>query len=155
MSKTPSTAALLHVALQDLHAGKLLLRDRLPALAQAVTDVELVRLIEADVSRAGDQAERLGAVAADLAGPKNIWMGGILDDAERDARSHQPGPVLDIALIGAIRKAKAAEIVSNDTAIALARNGGQEAILGAVNANREEEIAVDRALRDRLDALTA
>lgn len=154
MTKTSSKAALLHIAAQDLHAGKLLLRDRLPALGEAMTDAALRQVIEAESTLAGTQAQRLATAAGDMAGPKNLWMTGILDDADRDASSHQPGSILDVALIGAIRKAKAAEIVSNETAIALARETGQEAILMAVAANREEEIETDRALKERLRALT-
>lgn len=154
MAKTSSKAALLHVAAQDLHAGKLLLRDRLPSLARAASDADLARLIEAETARAGAQAERLATAAGDMTGPENLWMAGILDDADRDARSEQRGAVLDIALIGAIRKVKAAEIVSSETAIALARHVDHADILNAVLANRDEEVAADRALRDRLDALT-
>ena len=148
-------AALLHVAVQDLYAGKLLLHDHLPALARAASDAELVRLIEAEAARAGAQAERLATAAGDMTGPKNLWVAGILDDADRDARSHQRGAVLDIALVGAVRKAKAAEIVSSETAIALARHVDQADIIDAVLANRDEEIAADRVLCDRLEALTS
>lgn len=154
MAKTSSKAALLHVAAQDLHAGKLLLRGRLPPLARAASDAALMQLIEAEATRAGAQAERLAAAAGDMTGPKNLWMAGILDDADRDACSEQRGAVLDIALTGAIRKAKAAEVVSSETAIALARHVAHADILNAVLANRDEEVAADRALRDRLDALT-
>lgn len=153
MAKTSSMAALLHVAVQDLHAGKLLQCDRLPPLADSAQDGVLKQLIEAEAARVGAQAERLAAEAGDMSGPKNLWITGILDDADRDARSHQPGAILDIALVGAVRKAKAAEIVSDETAIALARAGGQDAILAEASANRDEEIASDRALKERLHAL--
>ena len=99
-------------------------------------------------------ARRLEGVASDLSGPANLWIAGILDDAERDARSHQPGSVLDVALVGAVRKAKAAEAVSSETAIALARASGAAAIGEAAAANHAEEVATDGALRDLLDALT-
>ena len=153
MTKTASRAALLHVAAQDLRAGKRLLAERLPALADAATDADLARLIGDGATLAERQRDRIDA-AGDLAdGPDNLWMAGILDDADRDARSHQPGVLLDVALIGAVRKAKAAEIVSHETAVALAR--GEDAALGTLFvALREEDSAADRALRGRLDALT-
>jgi ferritin-like metal-binding protein YciE len=154
MTQTSSKAALLHIAAQDLHAGKLLLRERLPALAETMTDAALRQLIGAELALAERQARRLATAAGDMAGPENLWMTGILDDADRDASSHQLGPILDVALIGAIRKAKAAEIVSSETAIALAGETGQAAVLAAVTANRDEEIATDRALKERLHALT-
>lgn len=154
MTRTASRAALLHVALQDLHAGKLDQARRLPALADAARDPELRELLQAEAGRVGSQADRLAQAGGDMSGPENLWIGGILDDAERDARSHEPGPLLDVALIGAIRKAKAAEIVSSETALALARAERQGAIEGAVAADREEEVESDRALRERLEALT-
>ena len=82
-------------------------------------------------------------------------MRGILNDAERDARTTETGRLLDVALIGAVRKAKAAEIVSSETAMALARQIGEEPIGQAVAQDRQEEIATDRALKARLTILTS
>ena len=93
------------------------------------------------------QAARIRAVAAKVTGPENLWMAGILDDAHRDTQQTQPGRLLDIALIGAIRKAKAAEIVSSETAIALAREVDAPDLLAAVTANRTDEIETDRELK--------
>jgi ferritin-like metal-binding protein YciE len=155
MTKTASRAALLHVAVQDLHAGKLAQAERLPAIADAARGPELRALLEGEAGRAKVQAERLAVAGGDMNGPGNLWIAGILDDAERDAGSHEPGPLLDVALVGAVRKAKAAEIVSGETARARARVEGQAAIAAAVAANRDEEIAADRALKERLAALTS
>jgi len=146
MTPTASAASLLHVACQDLHAGKAMQAERLPALADAAGR-ELAGLIREEAARAEAQAGRLAGTGLDTAGPANLWMAGILDDAARDARSHQPGRLRDIALIGALRKAKAAEIVSSETAIALAGELGNAALAAAVAAHRAEEIASDRALR--------
>lgn len=155
MTKTGSRAALLHVAIQDLHAGKRAQADRLPAIAEAARDPILRELVLAEAERAAVQAQRLAQAGGEMSGPANLWMAGVLDDADRDARSHQPGPVLDIALVGAVRKAKAAEIVSSETALALCRAEGLDTVRVAVTANREEEMESDRALRERLDALAA
>jgi ferritin-like metal-binding protein YciE len=155
MGRTASRAELLKVCVQDLHAGKGMLADRLPALAAAATDGRLRDLLAAEAARAGEAAGRLEGTGVDVAGPSNLWMAGILDDAARDARSHEPGPLLDVALVGAVRKAVAAQIVSSETAIALAAALGDEAIGAAVRANRAEEAAAGRALRERLEALTS
>lgn len=154
MTMTNSAAALLHVALQDLHAGKEAQAARLPGLALHCRDSLLRDIVDAEAGRAATQAAGLRAVAATLSGPENLWMAGILDDAERDTRQTQPGRLLDTALVGAIRKAKAAEIVSSETAIALAREAGAQDILNAVAADRAAEIETDRALKARLAALT-
>ena len=153
MAITSSAASLLHVALQDLHAGKQAQIARLSNLVEQCSDPQLGAVIEAEVTRATTQAARIDA-AVDVTGPENLWMTGILDDAERDTRQTQPGRLLDIALIGAIRKAKAAEIVSSETAIALARYLGNDDLFSVATANRAEEIETDRALKARLTAIT-
>lgn len=142
-------AALLHVALQDLRAGKGLLAERLPSIAQAVSDARLSALLAAEIDRAVAARARLDDAGGE-GGPDNLWMAGILDDADRDATSHQAGAIRDVALIGAVRKAKAAEIVSFDTAIALA-DGRMADLLKAL---REEAIQTDHQLRALLVDLT-
>mgnify|MGYP001806637644 CR=1 FL=1 len=150
MSLTASRASLLHVALQDLRAGKALLIERLPALADAASSIALREVIERDRANARQQAARFDEMADLSNAPPNLWMAGILDDADRDARSHQPGAIRDTALIGALRKAKAAEIVSIETALALA---GSEApsMLASLGANHAEE----RGIESRLAKLLA
>jgi ferritin-like metal-binding protein YciE len=151
---TASSASLLHVALEDLHAGKVDQAKRLPIVAGAASDAALRRLLESEAEQAAAQAARITDAGVVPGTQPNIWMAGILDDAERDTRQIQPGRLLDIALIGAIRKAKAAEIVSSETAVALAEETGVADLAALVRANRDEEVAADRALKARLVALT-
>ena len=155
MTRTSSHAALLRIAAQDLHAGKRLLEARLPALRDAARGPALVAAIDELIAEARTQAERFAALGLDLDGPRNLWMAGILDDADRDADSHEPGALRDIALVGALRKAMAAQIVSSETALALARRTEQADFAAAVQANHADEAATDARLRDRLAALTA
>jgi ferritin-like metal-binding protein YciE len=153
MTKTASAAALLHVALQDLHAGKAMQVERLGQLVEAVRDADLKRVLTEEHARAAVQQARLEGVADVSGAPENLWMKGVLDDAERDTQSHEPGKLVDVAVIGAVRKGKAAEIVSSETALALA-TGEAPAMVTALGLNRAEEIATDRALRARLLVLT-
>jgi ferritin-like metal-binding protein YciE len=153
MTLIASQASLLH-AVQDLHAGKTDAVERLPAIAAQAHDAELAALLGDEAGRAERQAARLTAAGINPSGPANLWMAGILNDAERDGRSTDPGALLDVALIGAIRKAKAAEIVSSDTALALARATGDDTLAAVVAANQAEEVATDRRLRAALDRLT-
>jgi ferritin-like metal-binding protein YciE len=153
MTQTASAASLLHAACQDLHAGKRLQVERLPKIADAAGEA-LAQLIRDETARAEAQARRIEAAGVDTAGPRNLWMAGVLDDAERDSRSHQAGRLRDIALVGALRKGKAAEIVSGDTALALAAETGDAGLAEVVAANRAEEIATDRALATLLGELT-
>jgi ferritin-like metal-binding protein YciE len=153
MTTIASTASLLHAAVQDLHAGKADAATRLLRLAEHATDPELAELLGREAGRAGEQAQRIAGTGADGDGPRNLWMTGILDDAERDTRQTQAGRLLDIALIGAMRKAKAAEIVSSETAIALAEALADAPLAAVVRANHGEEIATDRALKAMLERL--
>ena len=145
MTKTASMAALLHVALQDLRAGKALLVERLQALQDAASDARLAAVIADVRDHATAGCRRLDALNAG-GGPDNLWMRGILDDADRDARSHLPGAILDVALVGALRKACAAEIVSFDTAVALARSEASGMVV-VLEGLRAETIADDAALK--------
>lgn len=154
MTLIASAASLLHAAVQDLYAGKADAVARLPGIAEQATDGALRTLLSEEAGRAEAQAARLRQAGLNPAGPANLWMAGILDDAERDGRSTEPGRLLDIATIGAIRKAKAAEIVSSETALALAAETEDDGLAAAVALNLEEEIATDRALKERLTALT-
>lgn len=152
MSLTASRAALLHVALQDLRAGKQLLIERLSPLAEATASTPLRKVIERDQANARRHAARLDDIA-DLEGaPSNLWMSGIMDDADRDACSHQRGAIRDTALIGALRKAKSAELVSIETAMALA---GSEApgMLPSLSANLAEDRATETKLARLLNTI--
>ena len=154
MTQTSSAASLLHAAVQDLHAAKRLQVGRLPKIARAAGD-RLAALIAGEITLVEAQLRRIEAAGVSTAGPNNLWMAGVLDDAERDAKSHQAGRLRDIALVGALRKGKAAEIVSDETALALAAETGDPAIEAVVRANREEEIASDRALKALLRRLAS
>ena len=114
-----SKPELLQTCIQDLHAARRCAADRLPSVAEAAGS-ELRPAIEAILRSYEADCGRIEAGEHDLGGPDNLWMAGIIDDAQRDTRSVEPGPLLDIALIGAVRKGLAADIVSLETAIALA-----------------------------------
>jgi ferritin-like metal-binding protein YciE len=154
MTQTSSAASLLHAAVQDLHAAKRLEVERLPKLVAAAGE-ELGVLIRDEAARADVQARRIEDAGVDTSGPKNLWMAGVLDDAERDAESHQAGRLRDIALVGALRKGKAAEIVSGETALALAAETGDAVLAAVIRANVDEEIATGRALKALLERLAA
>ncbi len=72
MTDIASAAALLHTAIQDLHAGKRLMVDRLPPLAGRVANGELADVLASEASRANEQADRLAGAGVDTAGPKNL-----------------------------------------------------------------------------------
>ena len=79
-------------------------------------------------------------------GPPNIWLRAILDDAARDYETIVPGPLRDIALVGAFRKGQQSARVSYETAIGLARVTGRSDIETRLLLCRDEEAAADAAL---------
>lgn len=153
MIRTRSDDALLKACIEDLYAGKRLLVRHLPRLISKVGDPTLKAQLADMVTLAATQSERLRATGLAGGGPANLWMAGILDDALRDARSIAPGLLLDVALIGAMRKALAAEIVSDDTALALADAMDRAEVRDAVAAIQAEERASEQALAARLGSL--
>lgn len=66
----------------------------------------IVRTIHEDYSTKIEKLAELGATAR---GAANLWMAGIADDALRDTHTIRPGRLLDPAIIGAVRKALAAD----------------------------------------------
>lgn len=159
MADVESAPALLVMALQDLLDGERALAERLPNVAGASRDAGLKTLIEEDRARSRCQGERLSTMLAALGESEgdspNIWLRAILDDADNDAESIAAGPWRDIALTGALRKAKQAERVSYETALALARHLGHEQAEGSLRESRDEEQAADDALARILDRLTS
>lgn len=115
--------------------------ERVPGVTEHAGDSDLRRLLGEIVDRADTHGAVLGRSGLDVGGDENLWMAGILDDAERDTRTIEAGRELDIAMIGAIRKALAAAIVSYQTAIAL---GGKFEVL------HDELVAFDAQLRELL-----
>ena len=148
MSDRTSTARdLLIVAIQDLYAAEQLLAGRMAEPLGAARDAGIVQVFEDYRSASVARVEALASIAGDLdepaQGAPNIWMTGVLDDAARDARTTKPGPLLDIALVGALRKGAHAARVSYETAIELAKGGDACAVLTAA---RDEHAATDTAL---------
>jgi len=153
MADTKTREQLLTACIQDLHAGEVMMVERLPAIVEMVEDASLRDILEHQIAASRSQAERLSATGEDVDGPPNLWMAGILDDAERDTRSIIRGALLDVALIGAIRKAKAAEIVSYETAVVTAEALGSH-VASVCAAVLSEERTADAALHAQLIALS-
>jgi len=126
LSKTETDQALLRTCIQDLFAGCRAFADRYPRVAEQAQNRALRDELNQLVSHAAERAERLRSIDGAADGPANLWMLGILDDADRDTQTIAPGRHLDIALIGGVRKALVAEFVSLETGIALAGRIAQD-----------------------------
>lgn len=156
MAKTRTVHELLIVALQDLNDGEHAAIERLAPFERDVS-TGLAAFVAEERARAARQAGRLerwldafGAPATDA---PNIWLRAVLDDASRDYRTIVPGPLRDIALVGAFRKGKQSERVSYETAIGLARATEKPDLEASLVLCRDEEAEADAALAQLLDDL--
>jgi hypothetical protein len=152
MSDTATKAALLQACIQDLYAARQVAVGRLPCVT-AKAGSELAALLGELTGAYAQEAEQFESTDLSLEGPENLWMAGVMDDAERDTRSVIRGVLLDTALIGAVRKGVAADTVSLETAIAVARSLGREDISALVEAMRERSGRHDDSLRAMLDKI--
>lgn len=150
MTQIKTSRELLEAALQDLRAGAEAMASRLPAIAGHLTDDSLRAAFDDLVDRARQDADRLRETGMADGGPENLWMTGVLDDAERDTQATAPGGLLDTALIGAIRKGLASTIVSYDTALALARATGERKSEEAAGDCQDAAVRIDRDLAGHL-----
>lgn len=150
---------LLIEAVQDLADSERALDERLGGIAAQAADPALRAILESDRSDAMPRFATLASIArrhgAEPAGAPNIWLRAILDDADRDTRTECPGPLLDIALAGALRKAKQAQRVSLETAAWLALRIGDERGRTALLDLRDAQQGWDDALSKALQRLTA
>ena len=150
---TDTLPDLLQLCLWDLRAGCEAIGERLPAIMRQASDPQLRAALEACVAGARTRAARLRETGDKEQGPDNLWMAGILDDAERDTRSIQSGVLLDLAMIGAVRKALLAELASLATARAIAASLSETEVAGALEANESELREQDQALEHLLGSL--
>ena len=152
MSKTASKEDLLQACVQDLHAARQAAAGRLPCIV-GEAGPELAKLIERLAETYAAEIRQFEETDISLEGPENIWMAGVMDDAERDTRSIVRGPLLDTALIGAVRKGVAADSVSLETAIAVARSLEREDIARLAERMREHSGDHDARLRALLQQI--
>ncbi len=142
---------------QDLYANETRTIKLLPAIMDGVTAPELKAALQEHQKQSQKQAQRLERIAGTLGeeanGPKCIWAGGILEDAQRDIRSVAPGPLLDAALAGAVRKLEQSEVVSYETALGVARAMGLIEAAQLLEQTHGEEQAMDARLRAILESV--
>jgi ferritin-like metal-binding protein YciE len=158
MAKTKTVQELLIVALQDLNDGEHAVVERMASIARKVSP-GLARYMTQERKRAASQSARLEKALEELdsaaTGAPNIWLRAVLDDAARDSRTIEPGPLRDIALVGAFRKAKQSERVSYETAVGLAKVTARTDLAKNLLLCRDEEATADAALAKLLEELLA
>lgn len=158
-STVTDAAQLLVQAVQDLFDAEAASAERLAAIADLATDADLARFLADEEPLALAQRDRLESLARDMGaerqGAPNLWQRAILDDATRDGETIERGPLLDIALVGALRKGKQAARVSYETALGLAAALGRDEDAEALEAARDEAEVADEELSAMLERLLA
>lgn len=159
MADVETPAALLVMAIRDLHDGEAAMASRLGTLRTKLDDTMLREIVRDEEHASVRRGDALAAIAQDLdADPGeaiNIWMRAILDDADNDEATIARGRLRDIAVAGALRKAKQSQRVSYETAIALARGLRMLDAAASLSAMVEAAQAADDALGDALRRLSA
>jgi ferritin-like metal-binding protein YciE len=159
MAEVEDVRALLVMAVQDLGDAEAAMVERLAAVRVNARDAELQDIIAADETLSADQQQVLAAIARELGaepkGTRNIWLRAVLDDADNDAKTIAPGPLLDVALAGALRKGKQSERVSYETAVRLAERLDMDEAARALAAIRDAEAETDAALAEAQKRLCA
>lgn len=148
---------LLVDCVQDLREGEAVTLKRLPKVVEAVISGPVAGTLHRRLAAAQARADDLDAIAASLGvdarGPENLWMSAMLEDAGRDTEMVEKGPLLDIALIGAVRKMVVASRVSYETAVAVARRLGLSDAEARLGRACDAEAEADRDLHAALDAI--
>jgi ferritin-like metal-binding protein YciE len=150
---------LMVTCLQDLRKGEGLTLDRFPAIADAVTDTVTGGVLRQRLNDARLRANGLDALGKRLGvkpcGDENLLMMGMLDDAEGDMKTEEAGPLLDLALIGAVRKMVNASLVSYETAVAVAARLNDERARDLFADARDREAEAETGLRASLFRIAA
>jgi ferritin-like metal-binding protein YciE len=153
MSETSTDSDLLLTCVQDLYAACSAFARRFPMIVPFAKSGELRAAFEELVKLAEARGRQLQVTEGATDGPENLWMAGMLDDAVRDTQTVTHGRLLDIALIGAVRKMLVAEFVSTETAIILARQLAREPLTSALAGNHAELRDLDSSLSSVLDRI--
>jgi hypothetical protein len=140
---------LLKVCIEDLSEGRRHSADHLPFIAASAGPALQALLAEIAICHAAEIAI-FRALGMETTGPDNLWMQGIIADAQRDTTSTAAGSLLDIALIGAVRKAIVADLVSLETAPALADTLDHHDLADALATMQEQARGFDTRLQDLL-----
>ncbi|MCL6250467.1 ferritin-like domain-containing protein [Altererythrobacter sp. KTW20L] len=145
---------LLALCIEDLAEGARLVTGRLPQIAEKAGD-DLRDLLHRIAEGHGREVDIFTHAGMRTSGPANIWMRGILDDAQRDSETLPEGPLRDIALVGAVRKLMAADLASLETALALARQLGLRDQTETLTAMHAAARGFDGELADLLGSSTS
>ncbi|HUK33652.1 MAG TPA: ferritin-like domain-containing protein, partial [Vicinamibacterales bacterium] len=151
MASIDSLHALLIEELRDMYDAEQRLTKAIPKLAKASTNSELVAALNKHLSETETHVTRLEQAfrALDQDAKSNTCAGmkGLVSEGEDHADDDYDDPSLrDAAIIGSAQRVEHYEMAAYGTAIAHARQLGEDEVVRLLEATLAEEKAADRTL---------
>jgi ferritin-like metal-binding protein YciE len=141
---------LFHHELKDLYSAENQLVKALPKMAKAATNPDLKAGFEDHLEQTKGHVERLDQIATQLGkklgGHKCKAMEGLVEEGSELISEDAEPTVKDAGLIGAAQRVEHYEIAGYGTAVALARQLGQNEAAEILGATLQEEKETDEKL---------
>ncbi len=141
---------LLELALQDAYSAETQILDALPKMEEAATTPSLKQAFRKHMQETEGQVQRLQQAAEKLGleveGETCEAMEGHIEEAEELMDEFEPGPVLDVALIGAAQKVEHYEIATYGTLATLLKAMGEQECAQLMVQTLQEEKQTDEHL---------
>ena len=137
-------------SLKDIYSAEKQALKAYPRLTKAVQSEELKQAMQEHLEQTKGQVERLDRVFEILekrsSGKTCEGMRGLIEEAQTHAEEIEKGPVLDVAIIGALQRVEHYEIAAYGTVATLAEAMGQEEVKELLGETLEEEKETDQRL---------
>jgi ferritin-like metal-binding protein YciE len=151
MSELTTIKDLLEDEIKDLYSAEKQLTKAIPKMAKGSNNEELAKAFEAHLKETENQVGRLEKVAKLLGteptGKKCKGMEGVIEEGGEALDEDGDENVLDLGIIGAGSRVEHYEIAGYTTAIALAKQLGENQAVELLNESLKEEQAADNKLR--------
>jgi ferritin-like metal-binding protein YciE len=138
--------------LKDIYSAEKQAVRAYPRIVKAVESEELKDALQTHLDQTKQHVERLDRVFEILekraSGKTCEGMKGLLDEASQQIEEIEEGPVLDVALIGALQRVEHYEIAAYGTVATLAEALGQSEIKDLLGQTLQEEKETDMKLTD-------
>jgi ferritin-like metal-binding protein YciE len=146
--ETPSIAKLFEEQLREIYSAETQLVEVLPKMAKIASSRGLKRAIISHLEETKHHVDRLKhigqALGITLKGKSRMAMEGLIEEGARIIDAERRGPVVDAALILAVRRIERYEISAYDSArVAAAQLGHHDVVKLLAKTLREEAAAAE------------
>jgi ferritin-like metal-binding protein YciE len=153
MATIESLNTLLVEELRDIYDAEKRLTKAIPKMSKAATNAELREALDTHLAETLEHVARIEQAFEELdeepKGKTCAGMRGIIEEGEEHAgEDYEEDDLRDAAIIGAAQRVEHYEMAAYGTAIAHARQLGQEDVASILEETLNEEKAADRKLTD-------